>query len=675
MKNIHYILLILSALLYCNASAEEAPDAGTLPETLQEELVEQEVYVFPVIEPEATVYGGYRFVGLSGSKRAEEFEYLHNSIMFGTEIRTLYFPHRFHLDIDFRNEKDFEGDLSYAYKDKMILRGTSRALFHNLENISLIDLNTSNPILTYGVDSKDIGRDYGVDVRINTVSLRLKPWEFPLHFIVDGRFVDKSGTIQQRFLGGAAYFTTPPAFSPGITRVSKKREIDWQTREYTVGGNSHLGPVEVEYSHTEKRFTAGGDRFFQDNYSVSTERSGGTFANNLIPDLKGRTDTLKLHSSYTGGLVAAATITKTSRENEVSRAKADYFIGAADLTWIVNPQLAFYLKYKHKDADIDNSNVDTFGNSCSPSNKSGDIYKCYIVSSISSLTDTVSGTVRYRPFTGVLLRAGYTYESVRRENAEKWELEHSTEKDTVFASADLRLIKGLTLKAKYTHKDIDHPLNNVEPNRSDEGKISLSWIPVPRISALLSYSLMKEKRNNLEFPDTEEGDNRKTLKDRLLGSITFVVLKDLSLTATYAYMHNKVEQDLTYSFTTGVPVPPIFTDPLVPFTSTVNSYGLDLAYMPSKNINLNAGINHTISRGDFYPSSADLLTPVSVASFSALGMKETVFSAGGQYRLRGGVSLGMQYKYASISDVLNNPNDDVNNGNVHIAFLTLSKKW
>lgn len=675
MKNIQHIFLILAALLYGNAFAEEVAGPESSSVTSDEQLNPDEVYIFPEIAPEVIVNGGYRFVGPSGSTQADEYEYLHNSVLFGGEIRTLFFPHRFHLDIDFRNEKDFEGDLSYAYKDNILLRGTSRAVFHNLENIRLIDLDPSNSILAYGVDRKDIGKDYGVDARIDTMSLRLKPLEFAMHFFVEGRLVDRSGTMQQRYLGGAAYHTIPPFFGPGITRVSQKRDVDWKTKEYTVGANSHFGPVEVEYSHTEKRFSAGDDRFFRYAYNASTERLAGTYSHNLVSDLKGSTDTVKLHTSYTGGLVAAATFSKTSRENEISRAKADYLIGAGDVTWVLSPQLAIFLKYRHKEADIDNSNVDTYGNSCSPSNQTGNSYKCDIVRSISSLTDTVSGMVRYRPLTGLMLRAGYTYESVRREHAEKWDLERSADKDTVFVSADLRLIKGLTLKAKYTHRDIDHPLNNVEPNHSDEGKISISWIPVPKVSALLSYSFIKEKRNDLEFPYTEEGNTRKVRRDSLLGSITVVVLKDLSVTASYAYMHNKTEQDITYSYTEPDPTPPIYTDSRVRFTSTVNSYSLDASYMPSKNINLNGGVQHVISKGNFYPSAANLLEPISVASFSALDMKETAFLAGGQYRLRGGVTVGMQYKYSAVNDVLNNSNDDVKDGKAHIVSLTLSKKW
>ena len=687
MNTLRYIIVLVAALFCGSAYAEDVNSSDPVSEASLADLTAENVYVFPHIEPEITVSGGYRFVHLNGSAGAAEYEYLHNSVLFGSEIRTLYFPHRFHLYMDFRNEKDFEGDLSYAYKDKILLRGMSRSIFHNLENFRLIDLDPTPPLTDYGVVRKDSAKEYGVDTRMDSINLKLKPWEFPAHLFVEGRFVDKDGTMQQRFLGGAAYWILPD-YAPGITRVSRKRTIDWKTKEYTIGANSHLGPVEVEYSHTEKRFDAGGDRFFRDAYIASGDgsffgsilRSAGTYAHNRVPDLKGSTDSLKLHTSYTGGFVAAATFSKTRRENETSNAKADYFVGAGDLTWIATPQLAFFLKYNHKEADIDNSDADTLGNSCSPSNKPGAAYACNIVRSISSVTDTVSGTVRYKPLTGVLLRAGYTYDTIRRENADKWDLEDSTERNAIFVSADLKPIKGVTLKAKYTHKDIDHPENNAAPNSADEGKLSISWIPTPKISTLLSYSILKEEGNDLHFLNEagdavkEKGADRKAQRDRLLGSITYVLLNDLSVTVNYAYMHNKIRQDVAYSYTSPEP-PPAYIDTLVPYTNIVNSYGLGIAYMPAKQISLNADIQHSVTKGNFYPSASDLLKPVSVASFSQLNMKETVLNAGGEYFLRNGLTIGMHYQYSSVNDVLNNPNDDVKDGEAHMLHVTVTKKW
>ncbi len=70
--------------------------------------------------------------------RAEEFEYLHDSLVLGGELRTVSLNHRLHLDLDERNEKDYYGDISYAYKDLVLFRGVNSTLFHNFDNITTL---------------------------------------------------------------------------------------------------------------------------------------------------------------------------------------------------------------------------------------------------------------------------------------------------------------------------------------------------------------------------------------------------------------------------------------------------------------------------------------------------------------------------------------------------------
>jgi len=97
--------------------------------------------------------------------------------------------------------------------------------------------------------------------------------------------------------------------------------------------------------------------------------------------------------------------------------------------------------------------------------------------------------------------------------------------------------------------------------------------------------------------------------------------------------------------------------------------------MPKDNISLNAGVSYTLSKGQFYPGSANLLQPVSVGSFSALKEKETVYSLSGEYRFKNGFGLELRYKYSDLNDALNNPYDDVQNGDAHIFMVLLSKRW
>lgn len=627
------------------ASAEEKSDE-VIPEY---EVTYYEEYTFPTIKPHISVFSGYNLINVNGSEKVTEFEYLHNSIVLGAELRIFSFPHRLHIDIDFKNKNDFFGEFRYAYKDIVYFRGINKTLFHNLENIRLRGSN---------IQQNDISERYGIKTGINNFLLRFKTPDFPAHLYIEGGLIDKKGNIQQRFLGGSGWWN-------GV-RESEKRDVDLQTRNIVIGTNSHLGPIEIDISHAEKRFDVSRDRVLQYDYSGSFVRPAGTFPHNLIPELKGSTTTLKAHTSYTGGLVASVTLSKTDRENTTSGAKADYFMGHGEIQWIPMHRIAIFLKYRHKEADIDNPRV-------IPINYLG--YTSYtspisVKPSISSITDTISGTVRYRPFNRLTLRADFSYDDMRRKNADEWHLPDSTQKQTFSLSADTRILRNLNLKARYTHREINNPAYNNEPDVSDEGRLAVSWIPIPEINALFSYSIIKEKRDKIYFEDIR-AENRDVRKNMFLGSITFLLRNNLSATASYSFISNKTEQDIVYQQTRTS----YLTDRSVPYKDSVNNYALDLNYMPSDSINLNAGVSHTTGKGGFHPSLSDLLSPVSIATFSDLKIRETVFRGNAEYSFKNGFTLSAGYKYAEFKDSMDNIYDSIKDGTAHTLLFTITKRW
>ncbi|MHB8881587.1 MAG: hypothetical protein ACYC69_08805 [Thermodesulfovibrionales bacterium] len=631
-----------------------------------EEPASEEAYVFPVVAPETSISAGYRHTSLSGSAGAAEFEYLNRSATLGAEHRFFTFPHRFHLYFDAKNTKDYFGDINYAYEDMVVFRGISRGLFHNLDQRTLLDLNpaTANPSVD---DSRDAHVTYGVKLNISNVFLRFKTRDFPLHIYIDGTSITREGLQQQRFLLGSGS-------NSSIIRTTQSRDVDTKTQNIVFGLNSHLGPVEVDVSHAEKRLNVGGTNVFFDNYSAVTStpaRAAGQYPHNLISELKGSTSTLKVHTSYTGGIVASATFSKQDRENQNSGAKSNYFIGAGELVWTASPRLVMVLKYRHKDIDIENPETVTITDRLNPSNS----YTYPVEPSLTSVSNYIAGIVRYRPITGVSFKAEYSHDNIQRNHADTIKVAESTQKNTATLSSDVRLVKGVQISAKYIHQQNDDPAYNVYPDRSNEGRLSLSWTPLPFVSTHVNYSLIKEKRSDLHFLETNgtitRGNQRDVSRDRLLGVLTVGVLNNLTVTGSYSYMHSKIQQDIEYHDATGVP----FIDPFVPYKDRVHSYSLDTAYTPSAAITLTGGVTHTISNAGFYPGSPVLLQPVSVASFSELKIRETVFSAGGEYHVKKDFSIGVNYSYSQVKDVLDNLFDDVTNGKAHIVLLTLSKKW
>ncbi|MBA4371322.1 MAG: hypothetical protein C0402_00500 [Thermodesulfovibrio sp.] len=654
-------ILILSSPAFMAFSAA-APEQATAAE---EAAPADEAYVFPSIAPEASFSAGYRHVDFSGSSRVDEYEYLKKSLAVAGEYRLFRFPHRFHLDISAKNSKDYFGDINYSYEDVVLFRGLFRGLYHNLDTLSLIDLNPATP--SPGVLQRDTDLSYGVRWNMSNVFLRFKTHDFPFHVYFDGTSIIRKGSQQQRFLLGSGG-------NSSIIRTSQAREIDWKTQNLVVGINSHLGPLELDISHGEKRFDSGNSNVFFDSYTAVTgtpARAAGIYPHNLIPDFKGSTNAVKLHTSYTGGLVASMTLSNYSSENQYSGAKADYLVGAGDIIWTLKPNLQAYLKYRHKEVSIDNPESATMTDTTNPANT----YTYAVEHAVTSITDTVNAGIKYRPFKGVSVRADYAYDDIRRDHVATLAIPEGTRKHTASLSADIRPVRGLILQARYAHKEIDNPAYNIDPSRSDEGKISATWLPFPVVSTTISYGISSEHRNDIHWLETDgsttHGDERNVNRNRLVGSVTLTALKNVAITGSFVYIHNKIEQDIEYHSATGTPQ----VYPSALNRDMVQSYSLDMTYTPGRKTSITGGITHSISSGSFNPLSPVLLQPVSVASFSEMKMRETVLSTSGEYRINKGTSIGLQYKFSEIRDALNNPYDDIENGRAHIVLLTLSKKW
>ncbi len=625
-------------------------------------------YEFPVIEPMGYLYGGYRFVDHIGSEKAGEYEYLHNSIALGGDLRVFSFPNKLSIDLRIRNQKDYFGEVKYAHKDVFYFRGINRTLFHNLDNLRLLDLDTTT--LSPGVDVRDADRIYGITSGITSLFLRFKTPDFPSHFYISGNLLENSGTQQQRSLFGSGSFTS-------LVRASQRRDISRQARSIVVGANSHLGLVEIEVSHEEKRLDVNADKVLYDTYSdagspAGSTREGGIFPHNLTPELKGSTNTIHVHTSYTGGLVASATLSSTERENQDSKARSDYLTAAGNVIWMPMPRLTFFLRYKHKERDVEDQGAAALPEVCSPSNNIANNYACVIKPSISSETDTLSGILRYQPVKGVTLRTEYSYEETERQHADRRGLPESTRKDAVSLSSDMKIMQGLNLKVKYIHKEIEDPVYNTDPNRADEATFQIAYLPVVKVNTLLSYTISKERRNELSFNGVDAAD-RDVRRDRLMGSITSHVLNNLFITTSYAYMNNKTKQDIRYA--SSISPYNILTDTGVPYEDEAHNYAVGFHYVPADNLSLATDVSHTVMKGAFSPSEQDLLEPVSIATFSEFKAKETVFSASGKYRFKSGFTGGLRYKHIEWDEVTENPHDDIADGKAHVVLLTISKSW
>ncbi|MEW6569955.1 MAG: MtrB/PioB family outer membrane beta-barrel protein [Nitrospirota bacterium] len=624
----------------------------------EEELV---IYKFPEIKPKIFLTGGYRLIEIEGSERAAEFEYLRDSVIFAGEFRALPFPHRIHLELDFLNEKDYFWDASYAYKDLILSRWISRSIFHNLDNINLIDLGEDE---RFKVDRKDISKEYGIESDIDAVFMRFKAPDFPVHIYVDGRLYTKSGQRQQRFLGGSGFFND-------LTRVAEKREVDHETRDIKVGVNTHMGPVEIDLSHSEKRFDAGGDRILHDFYAAGGGRAAGVYPHNAIPDFEGSESTLKLHTSYTGKIVASLTLSRQSKENESSGAEADYFLGSTDLTWMPMPKLTFFFKYRHRETDVENPDTVTITDLINQANS----FTYNVRQSISSKKDSLSGNLRYRLFKGITLNAEISHINTDRENADEWNLPETTVRDVVALAINARVLKNVNIKSKYTHEEIDEPAYNVESDTRDKGTLSVSWKPLPFLFANMIAELSQGRRDDIQYTINDQQaiiDSGKRTEGKLLGMIGINISENIALDTSYAYVTNRTKQPLIYGSNSE---PQFITDDDVLNKEKIQTVSTNVNYRPATRLDLSAGGTYTESTSDFFPGAQAATEPVSISEFSELKIRQTDLRFSGRYSFADGWDFSLKYLYSKFDDAIDRLFKPADDGEAHIILLGLTKRW
>jgi hypothetical protein len=649
MKKILYLLLLTLGLDLGIARAQNE-DESLLKELGISSEQEHAAYKFPDIKTEASLYLGQRFTHQGDSGNPSEYEYIHDYVIAGGEYRMFKFPHRMHLDFDLHSRKDYQGDVNYAYKDLLIGRLSNTTFFHNTDNIELNDPDPGSG--SYEININDRDKKYGLKTGINNFMLRLKYPNFPAHLYVRGLFVDKDGQYQQRSL--------IEIFQPFSinARTTKSRDVHLETLTYVIGVNSHVGHAEVDLSHVEKSFEAKDGEVMFDNSLISPN----LIPHNQLSEIRSSSNVIKVHSNYNERLVASATFSIKDRNNEASGASANIFRGDGSLQWTPLTRLSFFLRYSHIDMDVDNPGT----SSITDSNGIVTIFPGKVKSSVSKKTDTLFLTGRYNPEPGVILKAKYFYENDDRKNASAWLLEDSTKKNGLSVSADLRLIRGVDFRTEFTHRTTDVPSYNTEPDNSDKWNTSVSWIPSPRVNLLVNYSIAKGERENLVYASTSNAKDRKTRTENVLGNAIFHLMPNLSLTASYAFMQYKIDQDIVYGSA---------VDNGVAMKDNVHVYSASLNYIPVDKLNISGSVTHTRSKGEFSPNSPDLLNPVSAASFSKQDLTETCYQISGTYEFWTGYSGGIDLQFSDVKDKIDNIYDGNQDGNAYIILLSIKKKW
>lgn len=584
----------------------------------------------------------YTGVSLDRSPRAAEYEYLKSSAGANLHVELAPLPNRFSLEGHVVNQKDYYGDMNYAYRDVVLFNFLARGVYHNLDHYSFGTDNaatTSPSFIDMNPDDQ-----YATENALRKGFVRFKTPDFPFHVYADATRVDRSGTMQQRFMHG---------YTGGLNLASQTRYIDWSSTEVHAGVNSHLGPIEIDYNHGEKKFGASADKVLYDPYALMTA------PHNLTPDLTSSSDTVKLHSSLTGRIVASGTYGSGTKKNEDSAASARYRNSAGDLTLTPVTGLVLALKYRHYDLDL--SNPDTAASTISSATYA-------VRDSLSSKRDVTAGIVRYRLTARLTVKGEYLLDTVLRDTisglaSDSWAVADRTTKFTAKFGFAYRMLNSLSLRADYSSMNVENPAYANDPDQSKSAKATLTWTPVRRVIVLASYGGVREKRDELSAPLA--GGSRKTDRDQGLGSLTFLVGKRTSITASALYYQNKAKETLTTTDAAGMLLP----EESVPYTDKARVYSLSATQALGDSVTLIAEASKSYSSGMFRTDSALAASGIDV--FSDLRVVENTYAAGVELQHSKTVSSEFRYQQQHYDDKIDNTQD----GKVNIVMATVAAKW
>lgn len=544
-------------------------------------------------------------------------------------------PHRYTLRGEYFGSNDYYGEFNYSYSDIFMVRNLLRGVHHNLDHYNY-DFHGDPPSVTYA--DRNMGDEYHLDFLKNDLYLRAKAPNYPFHTFLKHNYVSRKGSIQERFLIG--YFGS-------IDKTSETREIDWQANDLTIGVNSHLGPVEAEYAYNMFEFDPGNNAVLYDFYRSG--RPPDTYPHNVIAETESYGNTLKLHTTYTGQIVASATLSNEERTNNYSGAEADAWKGAFDFQWALDPTLSLFFRYRHLTMDKENPESTVLVGA-----RSRVSYK--VRKPVSYDKDLIAIFARYRPLSNLTVNGSYEFEKIERDEIDEWILlPESTDVHRVKLTARAKLMPTLKLKGTYQYQHYVDPAYNKNPDHFNKLMVNASYVPNEKIVALFDYSLTLTQRDDLLYhngSDLVEGGERDGQTDRLLASVTYLLTSKTSLTASWAYNRWKTEQDTAYSqwdaarpgSTTTVP----YYDYGAQYTDDVHTFALTLHTKLRRDLKLNAGLSYLMAESEYEPN------PSYLTVFTSKESTETVAKIELMQQVTENWEVGLKCKAGLYDDDYNN---------------------
>ncbi len=692
------------------------------------------------------VKAGYQVVSRDGEPvRAAEYRVLDSSPTFGLDLNAISGLHHFIFEGNYVNDKDYRGDVHFDHGGLARLELRTERFFHNLEHVPYgyavpesrqqADTGPGNPAvvtdptpLTRAIfTDQNPADDYGVRLNTDEATFRGKFKAYPAHLNLSYWRYEKKGDKQLRFVEEGHDSTAISGTCNVCHLQSRSRKVDRVTEEFKGGVDAHVGPVDVILEQVYRQFRDKEpipvDTFEGHSYRPTAQ----DYQHDEDPDSKQVESTIKLHTSLSGGFVAAGSFSLGERENrsdltglpygvEGVEAETDYYKGAGDLTITPNPKWTLNFRYRLFDADSDNADLLSAYYRL-PSGAAGTYPQDYLVRESVDLTrSSYEAAIAYRPNRNYTLNARYQIEQIHRGNTggpephhggqasiatgsvidEVWELPEEEEIQRVKVGFLARPLGNRDLKVNlwYQYMETDEPAYGTRSDSRHEVFLNTAYSPSNRWGLNLTAKASDDSetrheevlfgtvgtQTDVEFPVSL--DRRSDQQDFSVGFWSNPMAR-LATGINYGFLRSRIRQDLLYGADFTSTTNYNIVDEEVEYSQRVHTVSANASLRVTEQVSLRVEGYHIRSFAKYspgfgslaadangnpfgYPASSDVLKDL-----TKLDIRQNGLHAGVDWSPVPVWTCSANFTYDDYED----RNSSAYDGTVQTYMVTLARAW
>lgn len=501
--------------------------------------------------------------------RAAEYVRFEDSVVGATKLSDFEGKRHFYLNANYLNDADYSGELHYDQAGLLRFDLFGESLYHNLDHIPypspVATVNSPTGGTPLFREDQNPGAVYHYEVHQSSAHVRAKLPSFPAHINLGYWRLDRRGRKQLRYLDESC---------GGCHQQSRSLDVNRVTEEFTGSVDAHLGPIDLIFEQLVRLFRDKEplpvDAFEPHNYRTTNT---ALLVHDENPDSRLITSTVKAHTSLSGGLDGAATVTIGNRTNQSRidtlgpvEAETDFYKTSGDVTYVPSPEVTFNLRYRLLDLSSENTDVQVLGDILNdPNNPPGSsaLASIPVRNSIDQTTAIYAATGTWRPSRSVTFKGDFKRQDISRSNTGNpgdsgvWLLPEKETRNSYRLSAYIHptSVRSLKVNTWYRYRTSDDPAYALTVAEGHEGFASLTWSPSG--SWGLSLNGRVARAENEEHSIFQEADSsgtvftrypihRRSENDNLGAGLWFAIGDRINCSLNYGYIRTRVVQDLVF---------------------------------------------------------------------------------------------------------------------------------